>query len=96
MNTEIMSFFNKEDIKEIVKEAIREEKELLKPIAQEQEELLTRKEAAAFLKVRLPTLWAWSKQGKLQRHYIGSRVYYKRQELLASLENIQSQKNKRG
>jgi excisionase family DNA binding protein len=96
METKIMSFLNKEDIKEILKEAIREEKDIFQPPAKEQEELLTRAEAAAFLKITKPTLWAWTKEGKLQTHRINSRVYYKRNELLASLNEILSHKNKRG
>ncbi|MEQ1555010.1 MAG: helix-turn-helix domain-containing protein [Ferruginibacter sp.] len=96
MNTTIMSFLNKEDIKEILKEAIREEKEAEPPTPiQPEEDLLSRKQASELLKVTKPTLWAWTKEGRITAYRINSRVYYKRNELLASLNEILSHKNKR-
>ncbi len=50
--------------------------------------LLSRKDAAAFLHISLPTLNAWTKENKLVAHRINSRVYYKQEELLTSLKKI--------
>jgi DNA-binding XRE family transcriptional regulator len=47
-----------------------------------QDKLLTRKEAARFLDVSLPTLGAWEKSKKIQSLRIASRVYFKQSELL--------------
>ena len=53
-------------------------------------ELLTRKEVIALLKITSPTLWSWSKQGKLKSYGMGSRVYYKRNEVMESIINLKS------
>ena len=49
--------------------------------------LLTREETIDFLKVDSSTLWAWSRKGKLIPYKIGSRVYYKKLEILEYLQN---------
>lgn len=62
----------------------------------EDTELLTRKEAARFLGVSLPTLLDFTKSGKVTGYRIGTRVRYKRGELEQSLRQIQSANIKRG
>ena len=54
------------------------------PIAPE--ELMTRHETAAYLKVSLTALWDWNKKGILSSYRIGNRVYYKRSEILGILD----------
>ncbi len=49
------------------------------------EELLTRDETCAYLKIDSSTLWAWTNKGKVKAYGIGSRRYYKRSELLECL-----------
>jgi hypothetical protein len=53
-----------------------------------QDELLTREEAAKFLKVGLSALHEWTKSKKLISYGIGNRVYYKKNELIASLQRL--------
>ena len=48
---------------------------------------LTRAETAAFLKVDLSTVHNWTKRNKLISYGFGNRVYYKKQEIIDSLEN---------
>lgn len=50
------------------------------------EELMTRHETAAYLKVTLTTLWDWNKKGILLSYGIGNRVYYKRSEIIGILD----------
>ena len=45
------------------------------------EELLTPKEVANLLKCDLSTIYNWAKKGRLIRHGIGNRTYYKRTEV---------------
>jgi len=52
------------------------------------EELMTRHETAAYLKVSLVALWDWNKKGILSTYGISNRVYYKRSEVEASLQRI--------
>jgi excisionase family DNA binding protein len=48
-------------------------------------ELLTRREAAEFFRISLPTLHKWTNEQLIRAYEIGGRVYYKRQELIRSL-----------
>ncbi|MCB7482467.1 helix-turn-helix domain-containing protein [Christiangramia sediminis] len=47
----------------------------------EPEEFLTRAEVAKMLKVDISSVHNWTKAGKLQKHGLGKRVYYKRSEI---------------
>ncbi|SHM26533.1 DNA binding domain-containing protein, excisionase family [Chitinophaga jiangningensis] len=59
------------------------------------EELITRKEAAKLLGISLPTLLDFTKTGKITGYRIGTRVRYKRRELIESLKQIQAAKSQR-
>ena len=52
-----------------------------------QEKLLTAKETCDLLNITLPTLIRWTKDGLLQEHRKGSRVYYKYGEIMNSLQS---------
>jgi len=56
----------------------------------------TRKEVAKELKVSLPTLTEYTKNGTIKGYRIGGRVLYKWNDVFESLELIQSLKYKRG
>lgn len=56
------------------------------------DQLMTRQQTADFLSVNLATLWRYTKSGVLPAHQIGNRVYYKRSEILESLECINPKK----
>jgi len=45
-------------------------------------ELLTKKEVAHMLKISQTTVHNWTKTGELTAHFIGSRRYYKRNEII--------------
>jgi excisionase family DNA binding protein len=51
----------------------------------DEEEFLTPKETAKLLKISLPTLWRWQKDGKIKCYGIAGTRYYKKSELLESL-----------
>mgnify|MGYP001544928196 CR=1 FL=1 len=59
------------------------------------EELLTREEAAQVLGITLPTLRDYTKRGLVAGYRIGTRVRYKRSEVLGSLQQIRTSKTKR-
>lgn len=48
-------------------------------------DLLTPKETAKLLRISLPTLWRWQKQGKVKCYGIAGSRYYKRSEVVESL-----------
>jgi hypothetical protein len=51
-------------------------------------ELMTRNETAEFFKCDLSTIHYWTKKGKITKHCIGNRVYYKRPEIESCLVRI--------
>ena len=57
--------------------------------SEKSDELLTAKEAAAMLKISLVTLWQWEKAGRVKKHKIGSRVYFKHSEIMAGMDCLQ-------
>jgi excisionase family DNA binding protein len=54
------------------------------------QELLTRDEACMLLKVDSSTLWRWTNKGKITAYGIGSKRFYKKEELLSSLIQLTS------
>lgn len=45
------------------------------------DDLLSRKEVAAYFKVNISTVRNWTRQGILRKYGVGDRVYYKRAEI---------------
>ena len=56
------------------------------------QELLTREEACKLLKVDSSTLWRWTNNGSIIAYGIGSRRFYKKEELMSSLVMLNSKK----
>ena len=54
------------------------------------EYLLTPEEAAKFLKITSTSLWRMRKAGKITLYGLGGKRYYKKSELLNSLEEIKA------
>lgn len=84
-----------EEFQLLIKKAVAAEFESFKDRLRESEpdQLLTRSEACDFLKINSTTLWNWTKSGKVQAYGIGNRVYYKKQELTASLIPLRAGRN---
>jgi excisionase family DNA binding protein len=59
------------------------------------EELLTRMEAAELLGITLPTLRDYTNRGLVTGYRIGTRVRYKRSEVIDGLQAIRTSKNHR-
>ena len=53
-----------------------------------EETLVTRKDIARLFGVSLVTVNAWMKKGLLPFHRINRRIYFKKSEVLATLENV--------
>lgn len=70
----------KAEIADVVRTVVKEISKSPEPV-----ELLTREEAAGFLKVSLTTLNNWKNAGKIQAYGMGNCVYYYRSELMAAL-----------
>jgi len=49
------------------------------------DELMSPKEVAHMLKCDLSTIYNWAKKGRLIRHGLGNRTYYKRHEVESAI-----------
>lgn len=99
MEKVILSPIPLEELRDVICESVKAEFtrqfESL-PKQNQDNDLITRKEAACFLGISLPTLLDFTKAGKVIGYRIGTRVRYKRSELEQSLQQIRSIKYKRG
>ena len=75
------------ELQELIAASVQKELSKL-PLGQEPDELLDRKQAAAALGITLPTLREYTRLGILQGYRLGTRVRYKRRELLAGLRPL--------
>jgi len=76
------------EFEEIQKGWIKEVLSEVQPPQQKEDELITRKETAQFLGVSLVTLNQYTKDGIIPGYRIGSRVRYKKHEVLESLKGF--------
>ena len=68
-------------IDEVQKMLLNHKAEIVKSLSKRNDAPFTRDELAKYLKVSTQTIINWSKQGVLNPSYIGSRVYYKADEV---------------
>ena len=99
MQTVQIQQINVSDLQTIISETVKNElKNFIpkQPSNKKTDIYGTRKEVAKELKVSLPTLNEYTKNGTIKGYRIGGRVLYKWNEVFESLELIQSLKYKRG
>ena len=84
-NQIIFDVLSKKELEDLIEKSLEEViKNNSKNIPPDQE-LLTRDEACKLLKVDSSTLWRWTNKGKITAYGIGSRRFYKKEELMSSL-----------
>jgi excisionase family DNA binding protein len=94
MNNFILSNMPVEEIEGIITRAVRESISSLsaqQPV-DNTSELITRKQAAQMLNLSLPTLREYTVRGIVPSYRIGSRVRYKKVEVINCLSKVQSSK----
>ena len=77
-----------DELKDIIGVIVKEEIQLASTIKKNETKYLTRKEAATFLKISLPTLNNYTKIGIVSGFRIGTRVLYKSEDLESNLNAI--------
>jgi len=89
-NTILLQNVSPERLTELIKEGVKSQLEDLKKTLQTHnpDELLTREQTCEFLQIDSSTLWAWTNKGKVIAYGIGNRRYYKKAELLTSLQQL--------
>ena len=91
----ISTTYKPEEFKEILEAALFTVLESLDlSVPQNETELISRQAAADLLGVSLPTLGNYAKRGLVPSYRIGKTVRYKREEVINSLEQVQSLKYK--
>jgi len=84
-NQIIFDVLSKEELQDLIgkslEEVIKNNPQNIPP----DQELLTRDEACKLLKVDSSTLWRWTNKGTVTAYGIGSRRFYKKEELMSSL-----------
>ena len=86
----ILQNLNTTDLTQLIKDGVKSQLEDLKKTlnTHNPDELLTREQTCKFLQIDSSTLWAWTKKGKVKAYGIGNRRYYKKAELLESLQLV--------
>lgn len=95
MKDVILSQFTLEQLKnEITTDVVKKISLLLESHnpPKQQDDLITRKEAAKLLGVSLVTISDWTKTGKITGYRIASRIRYKRNEIETSLSQIKTRR----
>jgi hypothetical protein len=86
----LLENLNTQTLKELIKDGVKSQLEDFKKTFQihNPDELLTREQTCQFLQIDSSTLWAWTNKGKVIAYGIGNRRYYKKAELLTSLQQL--------
>lgn len=68
----------------------RELSDLKVAVAREDERILSPKEVCALFEPQISTrtLFNWSDQGLIRKHYLGGKTFYKKSEILESLDKL--------
>ncbi len=90
--------FNEDDLRRVIREELEEKSktEIAQKTTEKKATYLNRFEVADLLRISLPTLANWTKEGILQSYRIGKRVLYRVDEVNSSLQKVRNLKYKRG
>ncbi|NOU60814.1 helix-turn-helix domain-containing protein [Marinifilum caeruleilacunae] len=69
---------------QLLTQKLSELEQYIKPV--KQETLLSPKDVMEWLKITPPTLNDWAKKGILTRYKLGNRAFYKKEEIIESLD----------
>jgi len=90
MESTILTNVSIQELRDLISETVRKELEIFLPIPKHELELLTRKEVAEILSVSLVSLNEWTKRGLIPSYRIGSRIRYKKIDIIESLKKVQT------
>jgi len=79
------------ELQSLIEDSVKKVLDAIQP-KQPETELITRQQTAEILGITLVTLNTWSKLGKIPSYRIGTRVRYKRSEVLDSLSVVKTLK----
>jgi len=82
-----------EELKNLISESVSDAISKIPQPQKEDDVLLKRKDVATLFSVSLVTITDWMKTGKLPFYRINSRIFFKRGEVLETLNNNQKYKH---
>jgi len=82
--TQLVFVTSKDDLKETIREVLREERSEIKSI--DLSESLNRRHAAKFLSISYSTMCNWTRDGLLKEHGQGRKKFYLRSELIEVMQ----------
>lgn len=83
-----------EQLQTLINDAVKSGIETTKPTQPEPTQLLTRKQVCELLNITPPTLHEWTKNGTVTAYKVGTRVRYKYNDVLNTLQRVQRTKYK--
>ena len=95
MERKIYTTISEEEITEIVNQKVEQAINKDADKLPNYPEILSRKEVAELLGISLVTLWTWSKKGIIPSYVIGTRIRYKKAEVLKALNVVETIKYRR-
>lgn len=84
-NKQFFTSISSDELKELIQDCINLEFGKISNQVKEPSDLIKAKEAGMLLQVSKVTLYNWMKEGKITGYYLGSRLYFKKSELVESL-----------
>lgn len=95
MQTLQIQNFTADELKNFIREAVRDALPQPPETTTQHPDFLTRHEAAKMLGVSLVTIDKWSHEGHLQKYRIGGRIRFKAAEVGKALTQVKNLKYKR-
>ena len=86
MENILLSPITLKDFEALIRNCIKSEFQSFSPPQPVEDELITSKQAAKILGISLVTLHFWKTEGRLKFYRIGTRIRFKKNELLEALE----------
>lgn len=92
-NSNVLNSF-RDFIRSEVDKGIREYIQATQTMQKEPDEYLTIGQVSKYTKISKPTLWAWHKNGYLQKHFIGGIPRYRKSDVDAAMLKREASKRK--
>lgn len=94
MNKTVFTDLSAHELRDLIRESVREELQAHQPPSDhDPEELLTIEQVVKMLHISKPTIHKWKKEGVLPFLRMGRRVYFKRGSVMAAMKSINLKKS---
>ena len=90
--SQFFTSLERDELEQMIRRAVHDEVEKIS-IKDKPEELIKAHEACEYLKISKVTLYRWIREDKIKAYHLGTRLYFRRSELIKSLEATDNRKN---